>query len=432
MRDALRRTSPGTLVLAFALGPLVTHAEHLPRVTIGAAADLDVKTADLAVVAVVAAAALAARGGGARRLRASLPLYAAAALFLAWLLATVALAAASGRPYATASHAVSAAAVVEYALLAVVVPLVVRSRNDLVVLLASLTAWAGLAALVALAQFAGLDVLEASRRGHRQPSFVGYHDLAALSGAAFAAGAAVLAWGVRRRVGVPAAVVGGLGLALSGSVAGLAGTLAGLALVLVVGRRRRSLSRDRAAALLAGAALVTGAVLGIRGGDLADFLRFAATDERVEDVESYSHRTLLTYLGARAFADHPLAGAGWHATFEYENLEPYLDDARRRYPDVAAEAFPTPERPWGIQNAYVQIAAELGVVGVVLAAALAAAALVAALRPPSLVGLAAASLLLVCGGVLAAEGVVAATPLQALLWLAIGLAATARAGVPDV
>ena len=41
--------------------------------------------------------------------------------------------------------------------------------------------WSAVATTVALVQFFGLDVFEAWNPGWRQPSFLGHHDLAALS-----------------------------------------------------------------------------------------------------------------------------------------------------------------------------------------------------------------------------------------------------------
>src|SRR5207248_9005772 len=86
-------------------------------------------------------------------------------------------------------------------------------------------------------------------------------------------------------------------------------------------------------------------------------------------VESYSHRWVLDYVGLKIFQAHPVLGAGWQAGFDPETFGPVLPAAHRRFPHQPAQAFPSPEHPWGIQNAYVEALAELGVVGALLFAA---------------------------------------------------------------
>ena len=97
----------------------------------------------------------------------------------------------------------------------------------------------------------------------------------------------------------------------------------------------------------AGAAVAVAALLlvALRGNDLDDFLRFTGVlaenqEQETRGVETYSHRTLLAYLGLRIWADHPIAGAGWQASGEFDLVDRYLPDARERFPDVPAEAFP--------------------------------------------------------------------------------------------
>jgi O-antigen ligase len=163
-----------------------------------------------------------------------------------------------------------------------------------------------------------------------------------------------------------------------------------------------------------------------------------AQETTSEDVQTYSHRALLGYFGIRVFADHPIAGAGWQATQEFSTLEPYLADAHRRFPDVAAQAFPSAAEPYGVQNAYVQALADLGAIGLVLFLAALAIPIVvgvrAALRSttpgPALVG---AAVVLACAGAWTAQGLVAGLPLDALTWFGVGLVAAALSGeVTDV
>jgi O-antigen ligase len=100
----------------------------------------------------------------------------------------------------------------------------------------------------------------------------------------------------------------------------------------------------------------------------------------------------------------------------------------REFPNTPKQAFPSPEHPYGVQNAYVQALADLGVVGLVLflAAVLTPLALGGArlLRgPPRAAALLPVSWLLVVLGVLTAIGVVAGIPLDAMFWIAAGLCA---------
>ena len=155
-----------------------------------------------------------------------------------------------------------------------------------------------------------------------------------------------------------------------------------------------------------------------------------------EGVQTYVQRALLVYIGWRIFLDHPGAGAGWQASEkEPTTYQPYLADAHREFPDAPAIAFPSPAHPWGIQNAYVQALADLGVIGLVLFLGVFVAGLWtagrAALRaPPETAALAtvAGAWLLVAMGVWSALGLVAGIPLDGLTWLALGLAAATAAG----
>src|SRR5581483_4842555 len=127
-------------------------------------------------------------------------------------------------------------------------------------------------------------------------------------------------------------------------------------------------------------------------------------------VQSYVQRTLLAYIGWRIFEDNPIGGAGWQASSELATYGPYLPAARREFPSAPAQAFPSPAHPWGVQNAYVQALSDLGAVGLLTLLGLLASALVALVA------------LLVAMGILSALGLVAGIPLDALLWLSLGLA----------
>jgi O-antigen ligase len=208
----------------------------------------------------------------------------------------------------------------------------------------------------------------------------------------------------------------------------VAGLLLATLLLAALSFRARLLDRRRAIALAA-VVLTVGAGTGVmRGSNIADFAAFLGLGETEEEgrVETYAHRVLLAYIGLRIFADQPLTGVGWQGSSDEWAFGPHLDEARARFPTEPAEAFPSPEHPWGVQNAYVQTLADLGVLGGLLLVLFFAATLRAGLRlsrgsPVPALGLA---WLLVAAGIWAGIGLVAGIPLAALTWLATGLAVT--------
>jgi O-antigen ligase len=125
-------------------------------------------------------------------------------------------------------------------------------------------------------------------------------------------------------------------------------------------------------------------------------------------------------------------GVGWQGSGEPANFTPQLAAARERFPDQPDLAFPAEERRYGVQNAYVQALADLGLVGTGVAVALFAIALAAAVgaarAAPAAArwaGALALGWLVLVLGLWAAQGLVAGVPLGALTWIAVGTAATA-------
>jgi O-antigen ligase len=414
--------------LSLALLPLFLHVDWQPGVSLGAGStSVAIELSDVAVLAVLATAVAVGRREGFGSLRHGWPLWLAAGELGAWVLAATLYGPLVLDGYPTLENLITSAKFLEYALLAPAVALLVRSREDLRLPLTVLVGWCALAAIVGLAQLLGAGVFDAWAAGRRQPSFLGHHDFAALSGAVFVAGLAVYLLAPREspRLRALALAAGGLGLVLAAAVASLLG-LALAAVALAVAALDRYAPPRRLAGAAVMLAVVAIGVLGLRGGDVADFLRFAQDDEpaRTTDVETYSHRTLLAYIGGRIFLDHPLLGVGWQGSSEPAAFEPYLADAHRRFPSAAPLAFPAPERRHGVQNAYVQALADLGIVGFAFLVGLLASGLLVALRalpaPTALLGL---LWLLFAAGLWAAQGLVTGIPLAALTWIAFGLAA---------
>lgn len=440
------RADLGVLVLAASFPFLFFHERYQPELGVGlGSTTVDVRLSDVALLVVLVTAAIAWSRGAGAGIRGARILWVAGIALLGWL-AFQAFRPASLDDPDFADHLVSYLKLVEYALLALAVPLLVRRERDLAIAVGGIVLWAGVAVVVALAQFFGLDVFGAWNPGWRQPSFLGHHDLAALSAIAVALAAAGI---LAARSRIPAAALfplalaaGVLGLVVAGSVAAAGGFAAGAAAAWLASRRRFVPSLRRVAALAAVVAVVAAGVTAVRGDALEDFLRFLGVrgDEPPQGVETYSQRAVLAYIGLRIFADHPVAGVGWQRSASPEVFEPYVPDARERFPDVVELAFPAEGREWGVQNLYVQMLADAGVIGLVLLLLVGAAGLVlawrAAARAPTLwatgAGLLVVCALLTLAGEWASLGIVAGIPLQAATSLLLGLAAAGAAAAAEV
>jgi O-antigen ligase len=412
--------SPGAVALAVAVPFLFLHIKYQlgVRVPLGST-HLGVEASDVSVLVVAAFALREGLRSGFAPLWPAFSLWVVSAALLLWIFVRS----------DSLEHLVTATKFAEYSLLAVSAPLVLRRRADWELVAAAIVAWSVVATLFGLLQIFGVDIAHAWAAGRRQPSFLGHSDFAALSAFALGIGlAAVLL--AQRRVGWVAIASGALGMILAGATAGLIGLGAGAAALLyAISRRRRLAVRDIA---LTGTvvAVVAAGVLILRAGDFENFLRFLhvkGRETQTADIQTYSHHTLLAYIGYRIWREHPIAGAGWQASSEPETVDPQLPAAHRKFPDVSPLAFPTREHPWGVQNAYVQAGADLGLVGLVLWLAPFALALLLALRANAPPGAVAVFTILAAMGIWGGQGLVAGIPLDAVTWLGFGLAATAAA-----
>jgi hypothetical protein len=433
----VRGLSLRSLVLAAAIPLLFLHVHYEPGVAIHAGStSVHAYLSDFAVLAVVVTAIASGLAGGWAPLRRAWPLWAAGVLFFAWVVFEIAWGRhVSGGGYDWHAHTVTGAKFAEYGLLAPAVPLVVRDLRDLAVATWSLVAWNALAAAVGLAQFFGAAIFMADGRGGvRQASFIGSSDWAALAGATLLVGVAGLAL-PRLRLGralTTVATAGGIvGMIVAGALASVLGLATGLVVVAVVLLARRELEPRRIAAVAVAGLVVLAGTIAIRSSDLNAFRRFvnsapASTQSSSDRTPSYAHRTLLSWLGYEIWKDHPIFGVGWEGTTEPAVFEPYLPAAHRRFPNEVALAFPSPTRRYGVQDAWIEAAADLGVVGLALWASLFGAAAWLAARGAR-AGSAAGPYALAAIGLLVwlwvAQGFYAGIPLDALTWLVFGVAA---------
>ncbi len=335
--------------------------------------------------------------------------------------------------YPWQTHGVTAAKFFEYALLAPAVVLIVRRHADLLLLLGAVVAWSVLATFVGLLQFFGANIFVSGATGGRQLSFLGFHDFGALSAAALAVAMVTIALpalGLDRRLGWVGAASGGLGVILSAPLTAVIGLgLAGVGLI-AVAQLRHELAPRRIAAVAAILAVTTAGAVAMRGDQLDVVLRLVgieSTQAANDNVESYAHRSVLAWIGWQMFLDHPLTGVGWEASGDPNRFMPYVPAARREFPDEPELAFPSPTRRYGVQNLYVQTLADLGAVGFLLLVSVFALAAWLAARARTAFTTVGLLWIAVVAGVWAALGIVAGIPLDALTWMALGLAVIPRA-----
>lgn len=420
-------------MLAAAIPILFLHVSYQPGIAVGfGSTTINAYLSDFAVLAVVVVALLEGIRRGFVPLSPGRWLWVVLALFLAWMFIEVGLGHNHAAAYSWRTHAVTAAKFAEYALLAPSVPLLLRRSRDVLLSAWSLVLWSVFATGVGIAQFFGANIFLAGTVGHRQASFLASADFAALSGAALLIGIVGLAVPrahLGRALIWTALATGVVGMIVAGalaSVLGLGTALVALGVVLVL---RREVDVRRLAGVAAAALIVLGGAIAIRGTDLEAFAHFLGAKHQQTSqakVQTYAHRTLLTWIGWQIWTNHPLTGVGWEGSAEPVNFKPYLPAAHRHFPNESPLAFPSaaPDRRYGVQDSWVQALADLGAVGLVLWVGVFASAAWLAIRNASALGIYALMSTLLLAWLWTAQGYVAGIPLDALTWLTFGLAAT--------
>jgi hypothetical protein len=416
----LRAADALPLVAAAAIPLIFLHVMYQPHAAVG---PLDVYGSDVAVAVTVGAALAAGFKFGWEPLRRGRPLWLVAGALLGVLLISC-----FWRPLELQTkHLVTAAKTIEYALLAPAVVLLFRRIVDVDRFLAVFVAWAVAAAgWGVLMFFAIVDDPEGPRPGQREVSFLGHQDLGVFTGAALALGFVAIVLGVRRNLAIAAVVGGMLGVIIDASVFVFLGCVLAATAAVLVARHTGTLTARRLGAVAAILAVVGSGVYVLRGSDVSAYLSFLGiTKSRTVDtgVQTGSQRAMLLWIGWKIFEDHPLLGVGFERSGN--RYQPYLAAAKRRFPNQPAQAYPSPENQWGVQNWWVELLADTGIVGFALGVGTFATGLVVALRRAarkSFVALVAAGWILVAAGTWNAIGIVAGIPLDAVMWLGFGLA----------
>jgi hypothetical protein len=411
------------LTPAAAVPLLFLHRKYQAHASLG---PVDIYGSDVAIAVVIIAALLIGRQLGWAPLWRPRALWAAAGALLALFVISC-----FWRPFdQTETHLITAAKEIEYALLAPALVLLVRRRIDVERFLLVLVGWSAAATGWGALQFLGLvNEFEGKRPDQREVSFLGIEDFAALSGAALVIAFVGIALGKRRRMMVVAGVAGTIGVALAASLLALAGVVLAAIGIALAARRARTLTLRGALTIGLITLVAAAGVYGLRAGDVTSFFSFLKTGNAgapvSAGVQTGSQRVMLSYLGLRMWEDHPLLGVGFQRSKDHYG--PYLAAAKRRFPGQNAFAFPSPQHEWGVQNTWVQLLADVGLVGFVLGVLTFAAGLFMAFRAPPGVrfyALIAAGWILVTIGSLNGTGLEAGLPLDALVWIGLGLGAT--------
>ncbi|MEA2191410.1 MAG: hypothetical protein QOI73_1531 [Solirubrobacteraceae bacterium] len=164
------------------------------------------------------------------------------------------------------------------------------------------------------------------------------------------------------RVRVSSVVAGLLGLFLAKSIGAL------LSVAVVVGALAATGTMSSAGAVKALRASVAVGVAAILGFGVLHSARSEALPNSSRFGSStISHRIVVGAAGLELFAQHPLAGAGWQRSASPEGIgdEEINARLRARFPQVAPYFYPDVALA-SVHNAYIQVLAELGMLGGVL------------------------------------------------------------------
>ena len=299
--QAIRSCSPAALVLVAAVPFLFLHPTYQPSLRTGPVTS---NLTDVAVAAVVAAAAFAisSQAEARRALRRSWAVWLALGLFVLWSLASLTWGRSNASGYATGTRLVSALKLVELALLAPAATVVIRSAAERRVLIIAVCLWNTFLSAIAVLQFLGLvNEFEGRRPVQREPSYIGVHELAAISAATLCVGLVALLsrkWRIESKLALAA---GAIGVSLAAALDAVGGLIVASAVMGLAVVRRQTATAHRLAALVLIVAGVAIASVTLRASAISAFAQFLgvrpASTQTTTDVQSYAHRTLLGYIG---------------------------------------------------------------------------------------------------------------------------------------
>ena len=167
----------------------------------------------------------------------------------------------------------------------------------------------------------------------------------------------------------------------------------------------------------------------LRGSDVTNYLSFLGVTESAQStkgqVETGEQRSLLLWMGWQMWRTTRSSGSA--STGRTPASSP-ISPPRAPVPGRARPAYPSKANPWGVQNYWLQLASDVGIVGFVLGVATFLVGLVLAFKGVAgdpFAALVAAGFILVAAGTWNAIGIVPGVPLEALTWIGLGLGAAA-------
>jgi O-antigen ligase len=233
-----------------------------------------------------------------------------------------------------------------------------RTRRDVTLVLTAIAA-AGVGAVV-LAVAGGAGHAEAGPLGTRGGGIFNANELGLVSGLLVLM-AAFGALGPSPLHRAPLAVFGAAGLVQSQSVGSLVGTSIALLLGLafMVGPSRRFVD-----ARVLRAAIVLGVAVAVAYGLAAVIRPENLPTSQGFDQNSAGERTVLAAAGLELVERNPLIGVGWRRSEEPEVIgnRDLNAELRARFRNTRSDFFPDVS-PASVHNAYVQVAADLGLIG---------------------------------------------------------------------
>jgi O-antigen ligase len=171
-------------------------------------------------------------------------------------------------------------------------------------------------------------------------------------------------------------IIGALGLFLAKSASSIFATAVALTVYIVAMRSHKSSGRDFIRWVTIGAAMAVVASLAVWTWRKHDGVGFFGTISALSSISggsfapsygSFAHRLMIAYAGIQIFLENPLVGVGWQAspTAEIIGSVDLNEGLMKTFPMFPRHYFFL-EKPTSVHNLYIQIIAELGIIGFAL------------------------------------------------------------------